>query len=302
MNQLLLSICIAGLSSVASASDVHVDVFSAKAANVNSFIIFDSVGSLIVDTTRNSKEALQVATLARTHGIPHIIFVTHGHPDHFLGMGALKKEFPDAKILVASQDIKDDIIEFAEMAEKNHWTDDEPLMKPKSTQNPDGFDYEQEVQVLSGNYLKLPGGEKLEVLSQSPPTEAKHETLLFSKDLNALFASDLTYNGVHLWLGRGVDSQAIENWKTELLSIKNKYAPFKVKVYPGHGEPTDPLIFDTDIKYINDLLMTVKSLKTQEEVTAAMEKKYPNWKGSDFLLKESIKNQFELLKGKRNAI
>jgi glyoxylase-like metal-dependent hydrolase (beta-lactamase superfamily II) len=188
MSHTLLSLLIATSPKISWASNVHVEVFSAEAANVNSFVIYDSVGCLIVDTTRNSKEALQVANLAKTHGSPHIIFVTYGHPDHFLGLGALKKEFPNAQILVASQDIKNDIIGFAELAEKNHWIEDEPSMKPKSSAHPDGFDYKNEIQVLSGNQLELPGGESIEVLSHFPPTEASHTKQCYSQKISILFS------------------------------------------------------------------------------------------------------------------
>jgi glyoxylase-like metal-dependent hydrolase (beta-lactamase superfamily II) len=294
----LLSIALAaGLSHTASASVVHVEVFSAKSASVNSFIIYDSVGSLIVDSTRSSKDALRVAKLARAHGTdPAIIFITHGHPDHFLGMGALKQQFPDAKILVASQGIKDDILEFAEMATKNRWIEDEPLMKPKSVKNPRGFDYQQEIQVMSGNTLGLPGGERLEVFSQFLPTESAHETTLFSKDLNALFASDLAYNGVHLWLGNGVNRKAMRNWQSELQKIYDQYSLVKIKIYPGHGMATDVTVFKTDLNYISAIRDAVVSSKTEAEAKVIMIEKYPHWESADFILNESLKNLFKVLK------
>jgi glyoxylase-like metal-dependent hydrolase (beta-lactamase superfamily II) len=169
-------------------------------------------------------------------------------------------------------------------------------MKPRSQKNPGGFDYQNQIQVLSGDFLTLPGGETIEVLSTQIPTEAKNETLLYSKELNALFASDLAYNGVHLWLAGGVDSAAIENWQSELKSLKAQYSSLKVKVYPGHGKPTDTNIFDVDTKYMRDFLAIVRRSKTQEEARASMIKKYPTWKEADFILIQSIKSQFGLLK------
>jgi glyoxylase-like metal-dependent hydrolase (beta-lactamase superfamily II) len=264
---------------------------------VNSFIFFDSAGTLIVDATRGGKEAVEVAKLARKRGAaPKIILITHGHPDHYAGMAALKKEFPDSKIFAATRHVKDDIIESARFMNQGGWLDDEPLMKPKSEQNPGGFDYQGEIHVLAEPVLTLPGGEKIEVLTDFPPTEAAHETVLFSKDLNAIFASDLVYNGVHLWLGRGVDAKGIENWRAALKALKAKYAPLKTKVYPGHGKATDSGIFDTDANYMKDLLAIVKESKTPDEAKAAMARKYPSWENADFILAQSVKNQFALLK------
>jgi glyoxylase-like metal-dependent hydrolase (beta-lactamase superfamily II) len=298
MKNLILIAAIIGISHMANALDTHVEVFPAKDSNVNSFIFFDSVGSLIVDTTRSSQEAVEVAKHARSHGAPpKIIFITHGHPDHYLGMGALKKEFPDAKILVANQRVKNDIINFAKFAADNHWFDStEPAMNPKSEKNPNGFDYENEIQILGGKTLDLPGGEKLEVTGTFLPMEASHETMLYSKELNSLFASDLVYNGVHLWLGSGVDAQAITNWRSELKRLKAKYGPMKSIIYPGHGKPVDSKIFDIDRTYMKDFLAIVKKSKTQEEAKSEMIKKYPTWENTDFLLVQSIKNHFKLLK------
>ena len=119
-----------GLRCIANTPDLQVEVFSGKAASVNSFIFFDGQGSIIVDATRSSKDALEVAKIARGHGTePGIIFITHGHPDHYLGMGTLKKEFPNVKFYVASQEIKDDIIGFSNLAAQNNWLSDEPLMR-----------------------------------------------------------------------------------------------------------------------------------------------------------------------------
>jgi len=292
---LIFVMAIVEIPYVASASSTHVEVFSAN--GVNSFLLFDSVGSLIIDTTRSSKDAVEVAKLAREHRTePQIIFVTHGHRDHYLGMGALKKEFPKAKILVANQEIKNDIVSSAKDAAEKHGLGEEVLMYPKSETNPSGFDYENEIQVLNGNILKLPAGGALEVISVSHPTEAPHETILYSKELKALFASDLVYNGVHLWLAREVDGSAIAMWQSELQQLKTQYGPQKAKVYPGHGIPTDTGIFDVDRIYMSDFLTVISESKTQQEAKLAMMKKYPSWESSEFILPLSIKTQFERLK------
>lgn len=296
-NRLPLILALTACPLAAHASAVHVEVFAAKAANVNSFIFFDSSGSLIVDATRSGKEAVEVAGLARKHGAaPAVILITHGHPDHYAGMGALRREFPDAKIFAATRQVKDDIIESARLMNEGGWLDDEPLMKPKSERNPGGFDYPGEIHVLTEPALTLPGGEKLDVLTDFPPTEAAHETVLYSKDLNSVFASDLVYNGVHLWLGRGVDAQAIENWQGALKALDAKYAPLKATVYPGHGKPAGSGIFATDANYMKDLLAVVKESKTPAEAKAAMARKYPAWENADFILAQSVKNLFALLK------
>ena len=279
-------------------NNLAVTVFEAKEANVNAFIFSDGQSTVIVDTTRSSKEAKDLAALARTQGPdPETIFVTHGHPDHYLGMRALKAEFPGAQILVPTQAVKDDIIGFTQFMESVQWLEGEPSMKIKSASNPNGFDYHNEIKVLDSDQLKLKGNSVIEVKTISSVTEASHETVLYSKDLNAVFASDLVYNRVHLWLGVGVTLEAIKNWQAELDQLKSVYGPLAATVYPGHGKATDASIFDTNKNYMNDLLAIVQEAKNQDEAKERMIRKYPGWANADFLLVQSIKFQTELLVG-----
>jgi hypothetical protein len=178
------------------------------------------------------------------------------------------------------------------------WMSSEPSAQPKSEANPNGFDYQSEIGVLGSSTLKLPGGESLEVIANFPATEAAHETVLFSKELNAIFASDLAYNKVHLWLAGGVNAESIKNWQAELTRLKHIYGPLNAKVYPGHGKPTDAGVFDADKRYMNDLLSIVKGAKTEDEAKKEMMNKYPDWENADFILVQSIKSQTKLLETK----
>jgi glyoxylase-like metal-dependent hydrolase (beta-lactamase superfamily II) len=287
---LLLSTLIA--AKAAEAGKLNIAVFPAKEANVNAYVFWDGKGALIVDATRNSKDAAELAKFVRSKGAdPGVILITHGHPDHYFGLAVLRKEFPRAKILVASKEVKEDIIQFTRFMESKKWLEAEPALKEKTQSNPGGFDYEKEIGVLAGNEITLPGGSVLEVSTGFPPTEAAHETVLYSKDLNALFASDLVYNHVHLWMGNGVDHQAAENWKAELDRLNATYGPLKPTVYPGHGPATDTSIFATDKKYIDDLLAAVASAKSPDEAKARMIAEYPGWQNTDFLLAQSVKFQ-----------
>ncbi|PGL70108.1 MBL fold metallo-hydrolase [Bacillus sp. AFS055030] len=274
---------------------VSIDVYHAEEANVNAYIISDKKGTFIIDCTRNSMEARKVAALALSKGsIPKTMLITHGHPDHYLGMGAMLQEFPDLKIVVASQEVKDDIINFTEWMDSVNWLDNEVHMKPKSEKYPDGFDYNKRLEVLETNEIVLPGGSVLEVNVDYPPTESAHVTTLYSRDLNAFFSSDLTYNKVHIWLGVGVEREHIKNWQEQLALLMEKYGPLKPTVYPGHGETTDISIFEIDKKYMDDLLNAVQTSDSEDEAKQKMMQLYPKWQNTEFLLTQSIKNQFEL--------
>ena len=275
-----------------TASPVKVFVYSAEEADVNSYVLADAQGTFIIDTTRNSREAHKVAELAKSKGnAPQYLLVTHGHPDHYLGMAEIKKVFPSIHIVVANQGVKNDIIGFSTWMESVGWLDNEPQMKPKSVKNPQGFDYQNEIEVLNTNTVTLPAGEILDIKSDYASTEAEHETTIYSRDLNAFFASDLAYNKVHLWLGVGVPLSSIRQWQHTLTELEAQYGKSQTIVYPGHGQPGDAKIFASDREYMDTLLNVVNNSTSEDEAKKKMIALYPDYRNTDFLLTQSIKFQ-----------
>lgn len=268
-----------------------VDVYSAEEADVNAFVLSDAKGVALIDATRNSREAHKVGELALSKGhAPATLLITHGHPDHYLGMGELKRMFPKLKIVVASQAVKDDIIQFTQWMDGQGWLEKEPSMKPRSAQHPDGFDYSQ-IQVLQEPVYRLPGGATLQVKSDYAATEAEHETTLYSPELNALFAGDLVYNKVHLWLGVGVSRPAVAQWQQTLGALEAQYGARGVRVYPGHGAPADASLFEVNRQYMATLLKIVDGAADEADAQAKMVARYPDYRNAGFLLAQSVKFQ-----------
>ncbi|MEO1013307.1 MAG: MBL fold metallo-hydrolase [Bacteroidota bacterium] len=200
-----------------------VDVFKGKEASVNSYLFSNGKSLMVMDVLRSTEDAKELAAFIKTKALPltHIL-ITHGHPDHYIGMDHLKKVFPDVEIMVSNEETKQDIIGFSTWMESVGWLEGEPDLKPKSDTNATGFDYENQISVLDKGTFTLEGGGTLEIRNDYNPAEAEHLTTVFSKDLNAFFTSDFCYNGVHLWLGQGVDASHIKNWKTQLNIFKHK--------------------------------------------------------------------------------
>lgn len=284
-----------GASSLSYASDaVSVDIFEGETATVNSYLFSNGKSLVVMDVQRSTAEAKKLAEMIKNKGLPltHIL-ISHGHPDHYTGMSWLLTQFPKAKIVVANEDIKKDILGFSAWMESVGWLDAEPLLKPKSEKQPNGFDYSKNIHVLPNNTLTMNGGGELTLSTHYSPAEAEHVTTVFVDDLNGFFTSDLGYNKVHLWMGQGVTKKHVANWRAQLNTFKSEYAQRNPKVYPGHGKPAGIKLFGTLVTYIDDFNHITSTVKSKEEAMRKMKALYPDYKEAGFLLKYSIDNHMK---------
>ena len=288
---------VAGCATVAPASTpkLQVEVYKGGFASVNSFIFSNGRSLMVMDVQRKASEAAKLADLVKAKHLPlTYILISHGHTDHFTGLALFHAEFPQARIVVANEAIKRDIKAYASYMDRGGATGAEPALdpalRPRSVQNPGGFDYEHTLEVLRGNTLTLEGGGTLELTSDYPPTESPHMTTVYSKDLNALFLADLGYNRVHPWMGDDITRERIATWRSEMLRIRAKYAALNPRIYPGHGDPTDMGLFDRMVRYIDDFTRITAAAPSSEEALRSMQLLYPDYEQAEFFLKYSVEN------------
>ncbi len=270
-------------------SKLKIERFAGREANVNAYILFNATHAVVVDSLRNRAEAAELAEVVRGSGRTlQAILVTHGHPDHYIGSRTLKEAFPSARIIVASEAIKTDVIDFSTWMQSVGWLDQQPQMKPKSAAAPEGFDYAQQMEVLGSDHFTLQGGGELEIRSDYPATESGHMATIFVPDQNALLTSDLTYHGVHAWVGQGVLREHVANWVRVLGELKANYGDPEVVVLPGHGAPSDSSLFDRMRVYLDDFISAVDGERTDADALARMKRLHPGLEQEGFLLAQSI--------------
>jgi glyoxylase-like metal-dependent hydrolase (beta-lactamase superfamily II) len=159
------------------------------------------------------------------------VFVTHDHPDHFFAMEVIQDAFPDAKI-VAHPTVVSDI--WASLPFKvKRWS---PLLGANGPRHPSA------PAALAGDTILLEGRE-LKILGPMPG-DHRHATALWAPSIRGLFAGDLVFNQMHLWLGEH-DPADIAAWKTSLDTLVAMQPKIVVAGHarPGAGNDTSGLEF-----------------------------------------------------------
>src|SRR5271170_7537272 len=84
-------------------SPLTITRFAGRTASVNSWIVANATQAFVIDALRSESEAAELAeTVKATGKTLWGVLVTHGHPDHYIGVRTLKERFPDARVVVAS--------------------------------------------------------------------------------------------------------------------------------------------------------------------------------------------------------
>lgn len=269
---------------------INIEPYEGTEANVNSYILSDDENIIVVDVLRNSAEAEILADhIEQKCKNLDLIFITHGHADHYMGLGVFHRRFPNVPIKVATTAIKDDLIGFSQWMESVGWLEGEPQMKVRSTENPAGFDYDNLVSVIDEPYLTLPlSTNRIHIKADYPGNECGHMTTLTIPEQKAFLASDILYDKVHAWCGPGVDRQEIQQW----ISILSDILAFKDvdewTFYAGHGQTGDKTLVNNMIDYLQQFLVITESEKTRQGAMDKLIAAFPGFKQADFLLVHSV--------------
>ena len=237
---------------------------SATAAMANAHLIMGDKEAILVDVVMSKTEALKLADMVKnSKRTLKVIFITHAHPDHFLGLDVLADAFPDAEILSSTA--------VAEAIKKNGPT---LIGRMRTILSEDGPARLIVPELLSKNELFLEDV-PLNVIEFSEG-ESEYHTALFIASSGDYFASDLIYNQTHLFLRE----KRIDGWSKQLDRIENM-AGVKT-IFPGHGPKTDLSSIKVMRAYLQDFSKAV-SLNSVEEAKAMMLEKYPEYNMRGFL-------------------
>jgi glyoxylase-like metal-dependent hydrolase (beta-lactamase superfamily II) len=260
MSRTFLSAIVATFALAAVAPDparaeLTLDTFVAgpDAFHVTSTIILGQKDAVLIDAQFTASEAHRlVAKILESKRTLKIVYITHGHPDHFFGLAVIKQAFPKARIYAAPTVVK----EMRAIANARF-----KLFKPMYGDNmlkpifPSA--YKQAKIDLEGQAIDLVSME---------PGESASAVIVHVPSAKAVIAGDIVYNGVHPWMAE-TTAERRAGWIRNLDKIE-ALAPSLV--IAGHRAPNvkgDAIAsVDFTAAYVKDYDKAVAESKTGDEL------------------------------------
>jgi glyoxylase-like metal-dependent hydrolase (beta-lactamase superfamily II) len=178
----------------------------------SSTLIHGATEALLTDPLLTKQQGTDLAIWIKSV-IPNktltTIFITHGHPDHYLGLSTLLPHFPSARV-VATSKVHAQIQKSLDPASLNAFW--HPLY-PDQLSAPSSPFHALE----AANIITLDG----HVLTayDAGNTDTSDTSFLHIPSLSMVVAGDIVYNSVHQWFGEANTTQRRNDWKAALDQI-----------------------------------------------------------------------------------
>ncbi len=236
---------------------------------VNSVIIEGTHEVMLVDaqlTKTNAERVLQ--EIKETKKPLSIIYITHEHADHFLGLEVFKVAYPGVRIIANSTVV--------DRADKVYQP---KIDKWKQILGSGATSRVVAIENFDGKSIAFDGSQ-IEVLKHIQG-DTDENTMLWIPGQRTLIAGDVVVNNMHLYTAE-TDSKAREKWFTSLQEIRELRPSI---VIPGHSNVGAPLDANTAVdfteKYLSAFEEELKKAKDPDSLINAMKERFPS---ADFLL------------------
>ncbi len=235
----------------------------------NSVIIEGAHEVMLVDAQLTKTSAERVLQEIRETKKPlSIIYITHEHADHFLGLEVFKEAYPGVRI-IANSAVTDRINKvYQEKVDK--W---KKILGSGATSKVVAIDK------FDGNSIEFEGS-IIEVL-KDVQGDTDENTMLWIPGQRILISGDVLFNGMHVYTAE-TDSEARGKWLNSLNKIRDLKPAF---VIPGHSKVGASLDGSTAVDFTENYLLVfeeeLKKAKDADSLINAMKEKFPS---ADLLL------------------
>ena len=193
------------------------------------------------------------------------IYITHGHADHFLGLGQLTRRFPSARPLAT-----------ASVLASIHATLDGQLKQWKAMFGDEVAEGVVIPDPLASEVIELEGN-AIRVIEVGQG-DIHPSTVVHIPSMDTVIAGDVVYNRIHPMLAL----TGVQGWETWIHSIDLVAALGANTIVAGHKRPEASdrdlaTILEGTRGYICDFREAVQGSASAEEVVKAMRSRYPDY-------------------------
>ena len=230
-----------------------------------STLIYGERDAVLVDAFMTVRQANGLADwVAAKNKNLTTIYITHGHGDHWFGVGTLLERFPNARAVATPNVVK--------VMRQNTSPEflDKVWMAAFPGQIPDKLVIAEE---LKGNVIDLEGQELVAV--ELGHTDTDQTTYLNVPSIGLVVAGDAAYNDVHLYLAES-NAQTRREWISALDKIESLNPRAVVASHKKPENDDNPRIIEQTRQYIRDFDRLAEKTRTAQELYDKMLELYPN--------------------------
>src|SRR5260370_15423723 len=206
---------------------------------VNSVIIEGEREVMLVDAqlTKTSAERV-LQEIKETKKPLSIIYVTHEHADHFLGLEVFREAYPSVRIIATSA-----------VVDRINKVYQEKIDKWQKILGPGATSHVVAIEKFDDNFIKFESS-KIEVIKHIQG-DTDENTMLWIPEQRTIIAGDVVINNVHLYTAE-TDSKARGKWLNSLHEIRELKPSV---VIPGHSKVGAPLDANTAVDFTENYLL-----------------------------------------------
>jgi glyoxylase-like metal-dependent hydrolase (beta-lactamase superfamily II) len=235
----------------------------------NSVIVEGTHEVMLVDAQLTKTNAVKVLQGIRETKKPlSIIYITHEHADHFLGLEVFKEAYPGVRIIANS--VVTDRINKVYQEKVDKW---------KKILGPGATSQVVAIERFDGNFIEFENS-KIELL-KDVQGDTDENTMLWIPGERILISGDVLFNGMHVYTAE-TDSKARGNWLNSLHKIRELKPSV---VIPGHSKVGAPLDATTAVDFTENYLLAfeeeLKEAKDPDSFINTMKERFPS---ADLLL------------------
>jgi len=232
---------------------------------ISSTLIYGKRDAVLVDAFITVEQADALAGWIKRSGKNlTTIYTTHGHGDHFFGIGALLDRFPNARAVATPEVVKVMRQQASPQSLASFWN---PFFPSQISDHlVIAEEVTEEVMDLEGHDL---------VVVPLGHTDTDYTTCLHVPSIGLVVAGDAAYNGVHLYLAES-NPRTRREWIAALDTIEALKPRAVIAGHKRPGNDDSPKIIEETRQYIRDFDRVAGTTTTARELYDKMLELYPD--------------------------